>query len=215
MAVTGRAPIAVREGTATRRAGHNTAEKILKAARELLTQEGYARFSMRNVAKAASLHLANLQYYYPRRDDLVHALLADTGDYYQQQYQKLLACKPDDPEQRFVQILKFQIEDAFDSQTRNFFVQMWALLNTLDRNSGQLLTELYEYDVGPLANAISAMHPTLSKAVCRHRATLVAGMVEGLMIVRGDTKKTGRAGKALIRSACTLGLGIANAMESG
>ena len=70
---------ATRAGTAKHRAGKATAQKILDAARDLLTERGQSNFSMRNVAEAAGLHLANVQYYYPKRDDLVRAMLLDTG----------------------------------------------------------------------------------------------------------------------------------------
>ena len=54
--------------------GNDTAARIVLAARELLMNEGYAQFSMRNVAARAGLHLANVQYYYKTREDLVRAL---------------------------------------------------------------------------------------------------------------------------------------------
>ena len=63
----------VREGTALSPAGKATAKRIIDAARDLITERGNTQFSMRNVAEHAGLHLANVQYYFPRRDDLVHA----------------------------------------------------------------------------------------------------------------------------------------------
>ena len=60
-------------GTASRRANNETAGRIVLAARELLMDEGYAQFSMRNVAARAGVHLANVQYYFKTREDLVVA----------------------------------------------------------------------------------------------------------------------------------------------
>ena len=209
MAISTETPSNVRKGTATRRAGKATARKIVAAARELLTRDGYAQFSMRNVADAAGLHLANLQYYFPKRDDLVRAILADTADQYQAGYERALRGASDDPVERFRIVLRYQIEDIFSAKTRQFFVQLWALLSTIDGASGELLGELYAYDIGPLSECIRAMDAQLKKAEADQRARLLAGMIEGLMIVRGTVAKNTASGRDLFDKAYQLGLAIA------
>ena len=208
MAQSNEAPRVVRKGTATRSAGKATAKKILAAARDLLMQEGYAQFSMRNVARSAGLHLANLQYYFPTRSDLVHALLANTRDLYIDAYEQLLEGVTDDPVRRFKIVLKYQLEDIFVAETRQFFVQLWALLST-EESADELLGELYSYDIEALGEIIRAMEPELSAAVIRQRATLLAGTIEGLMIVRGQLGRKDESGEALLDAAYRLGFEIA------
>ena len=208
MTQTNEAPRVVRKGTATRRAGKATATKILASARRLLMQEGYAQFSMRNVARAAGLHLANLQYYFPTRSDLVHALLASTRDLYVQAYERLLEGVTDDPVRRFKIVLKYQLEDIFVTETRQFFVQLWALLST-EESADELLGELYSYDIEALGDIIQAMEPELSEGAVRQRATLLAGTIEGLMIVRGQLGRKDESGEALLDAAYRLGFEIA------
>lgn len=48
---------------------------ILSAAREALTDDGYANFTLRNVAKRAHIHLKTLQYYFETKDRLLDATL--------------------------------------------------------------------------------------------------------------------------------------------
>jgi AcrR family transcriptional regulator len=72
----------VRQGTATRRAGKETAARLVAAAHDQLEAETLERFSMRNVAERAGVSLANLQYYFPRREDLLRALYQDLGTRY-------------------------------------------------------------------------------------------------------------------------------------
>ena len=203
------APSNVRKGTATRRAGKATAGKILDAARLLLMKEGYAQFSMRNVAEAAGLHLANLQYYFPRRDDLIRAMLSHTGKLYEQAYDRLLDGATADPRARLEIVLKYQFEDIFVAETRQFFVQLWALLSTLDDSTGELLGELYEYDIGPLAECIRALDPDVAETEINERARLLAGMIEGLMIVRGPIGLKDKNGRGLFERAFRIGLEIA------
>jgi AcrR family transcriptional regulator len=209
LAVDDAAPGSVREGTATRRAGKETARRILAAARSLLTSEGYAQFSMRNVAEAASLRLANLQYYFPRRDDLVRAILADTGDMYAEAYERVLDGASDDPTERFKIVLDYQLKDIFVPETRRYFIQLWALLNSIDDASGTLIGELYAYDIGPLGECIQAMYPKLDKREVAERARLLAATIEGLMIVRGEISMEKKQGQALFEKAYRLGLAIA------
>src|SRR5215510_14799166 len=85
------ADIAVRSGTGTRRSGQAAARRILRSAHALLAKSGPAQFSMRNVAAQAGLHLANVQYYFPTRDALMRAILADTGARYRTAYEGLRA----------------------------------------------------------------------------------------------------------------------------
>lgn len=204
----------VREGTARSRAGKATAKKIIQAARELLTQRGHAQFSMRNVAEAAGLHLANVQYYFPRREDLIHALFIDTGNRYQAAYEKILASAPDDPVRRFEIVLRYNIRDIMKRKTRQFFIQLWALLDELDGHTGRLLRELYAFDIAQLSELIAQMHPDLSAAEIERRATLLAAFIEGLMVVHGSRSIRKADGVKLSDQAFATGVSIANGAGS-
>ncbi len=48
--------------------------EILAVARELLVEEGYDRFVLREIAARAGMTLGNLQYYFPTRETLLGAL---------------------------------------------------------------------------------------------------------------------------------------------
>lgn len=49
--------------------------EVLEAARALLIDGGLDRFSMRGVAESMDTKLANVQYYFPTRDDLLEAVV--------------------------------------------------------------------------------------------------------------------------------------------
>src|SRR5882757_11150997 len=104
-----------------RRAGNDTAARIVLAARELLMTEGYAQFSMRNVAARAGVHLANVQYYFKTREDLVRALLDDTGARYRATYDQLRASTPTDGLARFKAVVDFNLRDIATWETRRYF----------------------------------------------------------------------------------------------
>ena len=168
-----------------RRAGNDTAARIVLAARELLMTQGYAQFSMRNVAARAGLHLANVQYYYKTREALVKALLDDTGERYRSSYEELRARGPTDREARFKAVVEFNLKDIATSETRRYFIQLWALLTEIDGRAGHLMNDLYAIDIQQLSDCIADLVPDTDAAEVRRRASILAAMIEGMVVVRG------------------------------
>jgi AcrR family transcriptional regulator len=201
-------PLKARKGTATTHSGKATAARILDVARELLMAEGAGELSMRNLANRAGLHLNNVQYYFPKRDDLVQALIVDTGERYQRAYDEMLNGATDDPLERFQAILRFNLNDSFNPQTRQLFLQLWALLSTLDPKTGRLLGKLYDINISQLGASLARIHPHESDAEIRHRATLVAALTEGLMVVHGRTESKAKD-RRLIEYAYAMAMDVA------
>src|SRR5690554_6391387 len=80
-------------GGPTSRKGQARAAQILKAARQVLVEAGYTQFSLRNIAAQAGMHLSNLQYYYPTREQillaLLHYILEDYNIHFEERYRDL------------------------------------------------------------------------------------------------------------------------------
>jgi AcrR family transcriptional regulator len=199
----------VRTGTATRKAGQATAARIVQAAHELLETQNYERFSLRNVAELAGVNLANLQYYFPHREDLAKAMSLDVGIRYRAAYEICLEGAPADPVERFKVVLRHNMQDISNKSTRRFFVQFWALLGTLDNFNGRYLEELYAIDIYQLSEHIKAIQPTLTEQELERRATLIASMIEGLLVVTGDLRKNQALRNMLYEEAFDQALGIA------
>jgi AcrR family transcriptional regulator len=198
-----------------RRAGNDTAARIVLAARDLLMTEGYAQFSMRNVAARAGLHLANVQYYYKTREDLVEALLADTGERYRSSYEELRAKAPTDREARFKAVVEFNLKDIATSETRRYFIQLWALLTDIDgracagREAGHLMNDLYAIDIQQLSDCIAELVPDTDAAEVRRRASILAAMIEGMVVVRGAHSRNPAELKKLMARAQGMAMQIA------
>ena len=62
------------------RPGPTGREQLLDAAAELFTTAGYARSSTRQLAEAAGLSQSAVYHWFPTKEDLLEALLADTVD---------------------------------------------------------------------------------------------------------------------------------------
>lgn len=61
----------------------NVKEEIIQAARRLFNERGYGEVSMRDIADALSISVGNLTYHYPRKEDLIVAVVQDMHQYYQ------------------------------------------------------------------------------------------------------------------------------------
>ncbi len=203
-----RGPVS-RRGTAVRRTGTDTAARIVLAARELLMNEGYAQFSMRNVAARAGVHLANVQYYFKTREDLVRALLEETGARYRASYDELNARAPADRAARFEAVIDFNLKDIATWETRRYFIQLWALLTTLDGNSGSLMNDLYAIDIQQLSECIADLVPDVATEEIRRRASLLAALIEGMVVVRGAHSRSASELKRLMARARAVAVQIA------
>jgi AcrR family transcriptional regulator len=206
--------VTVRSGTGTRRSGRAAVQRILRSAHALLARSGPAQFSMRNVAARAGLHLANLQYYFPTRDALVDALLQDVGQRYRVAYARCLEQAGSDRMARFEAVLNFNLEDVGKRATRRYFIQLWALLDGLDGHSGRRLKEMYAMDIDQLSERIQELDTDASATEVRRRATLLAAMIEGLMVVQGAHSSDARETGKLREEARELGFAIALGSQS-
>jgi AcrR family transcriptional regulator len=198
-----------RSSAPKRREGNDTASRIVLAAREILMDEGHAQFSMRNVASRAGVHLNNVQYYFKTREQLVRALLEDTGARYRASYDKLLAVAPAEPVARFNALIEFSLQDVSTWETRRFFIQLWSLLITLDDRSGTLLDDLYAIDIEQLSGFIAELVPGIAPTEIRRRASVLAAMIEGMVVVRGAHSRSPAEIKRLMARARAVAMQIA------
>jgi len=184
---------------ATSEKGRERIAAILAAARDVLVEKDYTQFSLRNIAAAANIHLSNLQYYFPSREALIHALCADVVRQYEERYEERFRPLPALPYPRFIAVLDYLIEDIREPRTRRFFVQMWALLESADATgAGALLEELYSAHIQNLADYIAELNPGLARGACRQRAAMIAAMIEGMMLLLSNADRELDAGEPRI-----------------
>lgn len=202
-------PGGTKRGTATRRAGRITAQRLVQTARDMLTTENLERFTMRAIADRAGVSLANLQYYFPTRRDLARALYLDVGERYRVAYAACLASAPEEPVARLTAILKWNMEDITRHSTLRFFVQLWALLGSLDDFQGDYIRELYAIDIEQLSEHIHALQPAATASEIRQRATLIAALIEGLLLLIRDVGNDADRRQALLDTCVRTALAIA------
>jgi len=169
---------------ATRKSGKETAKKIILTAYNLLSSGSYNDFSMRNIAKQADMRLANVQYYFSTKEDLINALIKHVEVLYHEKYEQLITDEIDDPKVGFNKLMDFCLEDVFNQETRHLFIQLWPLLSEMDHDSGELLASLYHYQIKRIATAVHSLCPEITKKESLIRGEAIASLIEGLIVVR-------------------------------
>lgn len=156
--------------------GHERRLQILDAATLQLTEEGYARFSIRQVAERLGLRLSNVQYYFPTRDALLAALLA-----------RVLADASADLRREPVQLdLAALVRFVLAGQTPEaclLFLELWALA-ARDAGARQAMDDFYVAYRKEVARAIATVMPNLGVAERTRRAALIMALLEGVSLFR-------------------------------
>lgn len=162
---------------------------ILQAARSVLINHGYGKFSMRQVANCAGIHLKTLQHHFGSKK----MLLADTMNYTLDEHYLAIYEEIDGgtssraPAEALSWVLRFLIEDCKKAETSLFFVDIWALA-ARDADACEALDSFYVRHRHLLANLISHANPSLAEGEVQLRAALIAQQIEGLVLFIGYNK---------------------------
>ena len=159
--------------------------EILRAAIELIADEGYGSLSMRALARASDLKLGALQYHFRTWDALLIALV----DYIEVEITVAL-----DTEEGFsaqpsiTHLIKFMLNEHVGTSDNLFndrlWVQLWAM-EQVEPLVSDLLEELYAKFLAilePMLTAHGAINP-------RAEALMLLSMVEGETLFMGSGRR--------------------------
>lgn len=180
-------PARVRAGTAQRRRGRERVKNILNASRKLLIKQGYANFTLRNVAKASGISRGNLNYYFKSKNDLFRSMLDDVLDKFRVAWEEKVNKASSDPKVRFFAFIDDQISDCLREESRQFFYQFWAL-SVHDPFVEQCREDAYAEFFDDARKLCGDVNPELPPAVLNNRTYMLMAQIEGLHIILGNQK---------------------------
>lgn len=166
--------------------GEERRKQILDACKRVLAKEGCMSFQLRNVAIEAGLSLSNVQYYFPTKEALVTGLRDNIKEFYTQEGEKIYGNEDDSPVNRFLRLIDYLLTDIRDPKQRHFWIQLWAFIGAVDPEKSKVLSEMYLTDIANLKKAVQGVNPLLSKGVLQQRATMIAAMFEGMILMLDD-----------------------------
>ena len=161
--------------------------EILEATRVLLSEKGYDKLSLRKIAVITGIHLKTLQHYFPTKEILIKSTLEYVISLYDKKVQEI-STHSSDPEKNFKNYVKYLIEDTKNIQTAGFFYQLWAMSH-VDEKTNNIMNKMYLDHTNNIENLIETLNPDMGNHMRKHRAVMIAALIEGMMLFVGYGKK--------------------------
>ena len=190
-----------RARTAAYEKGHARIESILDAAAEVLISGGYKKLTLRQIALRAGITVGNLTYYYRTKEALLKDLLDKILINYLDEMDRIVAASGDAPEDRFVAIIEYLIEDLHTRRTTRLFPELWALANH-NAHAAELMESMYAQERRALRELIRGVNPRLGKRKTASLALFISCSIEGMTIFVGEGKKHEGSLKSMKNIAC-------------
>lgn len=201
-----------REGGYAR--GQDGFELILKTAVAVLMEHGYKDMTLRRIAKECGMKVGNISYYFKSKDELVRALLQTISGSYEEAIRDATAEAGGDPEQRFVKLITFILEDGTTRQTSYLFPELWSLANH-DPFARQCVDELYAREHERFVSIIGELNPALSGDDRHVLSAFILSSIEGVAFFAGYEKLWQSAMPQLQATACRCFLEFVKSAKPG
>lgn len=167
--------------------GSETVDAILKAALDILIDEGAERFTIRRIAARCGMKVGNVSYHFPRKEMLIQVLLDDLID----QYGRLLDAMVRKPglaaEEQLRRFIIFCLDDIGTRQTTHLFTELWALANH-DAVVAERVRAFYARVHGVIGGYVAEMNPTLPADDVKAVALYISATMEGATPFLGHGK---------------------------
>ncbi len=190
-----------RARVATYEKGQARIEEILDAAADVLINQGYKKLTLRQIAMQAGIKVGNLTYYYRTKEALLKDLLEKILFVYLDEMDRIVEASGDSPEDRFVAIIEYLIEDLHTQRTTRFFPELWALANH-DTYTAELMDNMYAAERRALRKLIEAIKPQLDERQTSQLALFISCSIEGMTMFVGAGKNQENNLQAMKKLAC-------------
>lgn len=171
-------------GYARGKAGH---EQILRAAIDILIEEGFTGLTMRRIATRCGLKPGNLNYYFPTKEDLVRGLLDAIITSYEVEFQIIVSDTTASAAERLERLCNLVLEDILTKKTTRIFPELWARSNH-DPFISDRMHELYVRARAPLEVMIAELNPNLTEQDRKDLSLFISASMESLTIFAGYQK---------------------------
>jgi AcrR family transcriptional regulator len=158
-------------------------QQILQAAIEIIASKGYAKLTMRGLARASGTKLGALQYHFRTREDMLRALAAYIADAYQRSWETL---HQNGEEASLQDLVRFIMDDPAGSTVSGdgLFPQLWAMAQ-VEPAMAEKLDELYAVYLKKLSGRLTALGSRAPAA----DALAIMSLLEGTIVFVGSGRR--------------------------
>lgn len=191
--------------------GTEKVDLILKAALDVLIDEGAGAFSLRRIAARCDMTVGNLSYHFPRKEMLVQLMLEELLDGYDVLLDSTVRQPDLLPEDRLAKIITLCLDDIATKRTTHLFTELWALANH-DVVIADRIESFYRKVHENIGDFVEELNPALSPEDVRLVALYISASMEGTTPFLGHGKPwqdkmpaiRAIAVKALVDVACKI-----------
>lgn len=167
--------------------GSETVDAILKAALDILIDEGAEGFTIRRIAARCGMKVGNVSYHFPRKEMLIQVLLDDLIDHYGRLLDAMVRKPGLTAEEQLRRFIIFCLDDIQTRQTTHLFTELWALANH-DAVVADRVRAFYERVHGVIGGYVAEMNPKLPVEDVRTVALYISATMEGATPFLGHGK---------------------------
>lgn len=180
--------VKTRTGTAVRERGAARVDEIIQTTKKILIDDGLANLSTRRVARDLGISIGNLHYYFPTKNDLLQAVIADVIRGYDEEFEKEAKLFPNAPRKRMEAFVRYLIADAQKPEVRAFFYQLWGM-SVQKAFAADLRDKAYSRFVDMMVDMLAPLHPDKSIGELKSLAMTIIAMIEGVHVTFGLGKE--------------------------
>lgn len=165
--------------------------KLLQTAVDIIATQGYAKLTMRALARSDGIKLGALQYHFPTWEALLSALARYIGDSYENSF-AALKDKPGGVD--LDELVLFALDDipGIFLHSDNLFPQLWAMAQ-VEPVMAEMLDVIYTKYLSRIEDCLIALkHPSP-----RAEALALMSLIEGSAVFVGENRRWHKDAAAL------------------
>jgi AcrR family transcriptional regulator len=167
--------------------GAETVDLILKAALEVLLDEGASGFSLRRIAAKCGMKVGNLSYHFPRKEALIQLLLEELLESYGRLLDRTVRDTDLSSEERLRAVIDICLADIESKRTTHLFTELWALANH-NAFIADRVEAFYRSVQEIIGEYVSELNPALNAEEVQVVALYISASMEGTTPFLGHNK---------------------------
>ncbi|WP_242129456.1 TetR family transcriptional regulator C-terminal domain-containing protein [Sphingobium sp. Sx8-8] len=167
--------------------GSETVDAILRAALNVLIDEGAGAFTIRRVAAACGLRVGNVSYHFPKKELLVQVLLDEIMDTYNSKLDVTVRQPALSDEDRLRLVIIICLDDISSKRTTRLFTELWALANHNDFIADRVRA-FYARVHDVIGEYVQRINPALNADEVRTLSLFISASMEGTTPFTGYLK---------------------------
>ncbi len=191
--------------------GTETVDAILKAALDLLIDEGATAFTIRRIAARCDMRVGNVSYHFPRKELLVQVMLDDLIESYSRVLDDMVRIPSVSAEEQLRLLIVLCLDDIRGKRTTRLFTELWALANHDDFVADRVRI-FYQRVHDYIGEYVALVNPALSPDEVHTVSLYISASMEGTTPFLGYDKPwahkmpgiTALAAKMLVELAKTV-----------